>query len=93
MALFGPVVSLRALLLPVRVAITRSLDRQFAAGYAVFVVATPSGKTRGDECMGQLGRINLEALTELLISRTERNETYPRKDCRLFLPLIISAGK
>jgi hypothetical protein len=40
MALFGPVVSLGAVLLLARVALTRSLDRQFATGYAAFVVAS-----------------------------------------------------
>jgi hypothetical protein len=38
--MFGPVVSLGALLLLVRLAITRRIDGAFAAGYAVFVVAT-----------------------------------------------------
>lgn len=40
MGLFGPVVSLGALLLLVRLTITRKVDREFAAGYAAFVVAT-----------------------------------------------------
>ena len=40
MALFGPVVILGAILFLVRLAMTRSLDREFAAGYAVFVVVT-----------------------------------------------------
>jgi len=40
MALFGPVVTLGALLLLVRLAMTRTLDREFAAGYAAFVVVT-----------------------------------------------------
>jgi hypothetical protein len=40
MALFGPVVALGALLLLVRVAMTRSVDREFATGYALLVVVT-----------------------------------------------------
>ncbi len=40
MALFGPVVCLGALLLLVRLVITRRLDREFAAGYVALVVAT-----------------------------------------------------
>jgi hypothetical protein len=40
MALFGPVVSLGALLLLVRLAMTRSVDREFSAGYAALVVVT-----------------------------------------------------
>jgi hypothetical protein len=40
MALFGPVVSLGALLLLVRLAMTRSLDREFGLGYALLVVVT-----------------------------------------------------
>jgi hypothetical protein len=40
MALFGPVVILGALLLLVRLAMTRTLDREFAAGFAAFVVVT-----------------------------------------------------
>jgi hypothetical protein len=39
-ALFGPVVTLGALLLVVRAAMTRSFDRQFAMGLAVFAVVT-----------------------------------------------------
>jgi len=39
-ALFGPVVCLGALLLLVRLAMTRRLDREFAAGYADLVVVT-----------------------------------------------------
>jgi hypothetical protein len=38
--IFGPVVSLGALLLVVRAAMTRSFDRQFAMGLAVFAVVT-----------------------------------------------------
>jgi hypothetical protein len=38
--IFGPVVSLAALLLVVRATMTRSFDRQFAMGLAVFVVVT-----------------------------------------------------
>lgn len=40
MGLFGPVVSLGLLLLVVRAAMTRSFDRQFAMGLAVFAVVT-----------------------------------------------------
>ncbi len=40
MALFGPVVSLGAILLLVRLAMTRSFDREFATGYAVLVLVT-----------------------------------------------------
>lgn len=40
MAIFGPVVCLGALLLVVRAAMTRSFDRPFAMGLAVFVVVT-----------------------------------------------------
>ncbi len=40
MALFGPVVALGAILLLVRVAMTRSVDREFATGYAVLVLVT-----------------------------------------------------
>ena len=40
MALFGPVVALGAILLLVRLAMTRSVDREFAAGYAVLVLVT-----------------------------------------------------
>lgn len=40
MALFGPVVALGAILLLVRLAMTRSLDRDFAAGYAALVLVT-----------------------------------------------------
>ena len=40
MALFGPVVSLGALLLLVRFAMTRRFDREFATGYAALVVVT-----------------------------------------------------
>lgn len=40
MALFGPVVSLGALLLLARLAMTRRVDREFAAAYAAFVVVT-----------------------------------------------------
>jgi 4-amino-4-deoxy-L-arabinose transferase-like glycosyltransferase len=39
-ALFGPVVALGALLLLVRVVMTRTFDRQFAAAYAALIVAT-----------------------------------------------------
>lgn len=39
-ALFGPVVSLGALLLLLRVSMTRSFDRAFAAGFAVLVLVT-----------------------------------------------------
>jgi hypothetical protein len=40
MALFGPVVALGAILLLVRLAMTRSFDRDFATGYAALVLAT-----------------------------------------------------
>ena len=40
MALFGPPVALGALLLLVRLAMTRTVDREFAAGYAALVVVT-----------------------------------------------------
>ena len=40
MAIFGPVVTLGVLLLVVRAAMTRSFDREFAMGLAVFVVVT-----------------------------------------------------
>jgi len=40
MGLFGPVMSLGALLLVVRAAMTRSFDRQFGLGLAVFAVVT-----------------------------------------------------
>jgi asparagine N-glycosylation enzyme membrane subunit Stt3 len=40
MALFGPVVSLGAVLLLVRMAMTRRFDREFAAGLAALVVVT-----------------------------------------------------
>jgi hypothetical protein len=40
MALFGPVVALGAILFLVRLAMTRSLDREFATGYAVLVLVT-----------------------------------------------------
>ena len=40
LALFGPVVCLGALLLLLRFAMTRSLDRELAAGYAAYVVVT-----------------------------------------------------
>ena len=40
MALFGPVVALGAILMLVRLAMTRSLDREFATGYAALVVVT-----------------------------------------------------
>jgi hypothetical protein len=40
MALFGPVISLGALLLLARLAMTRRVDREFAAAYAAFVVVT-----------------------------------------------------
>jgi hypothetical protein len=40
MGIFGPVVTLGALLLVVRAAMTRSFDRPFAMGLAVFVVVT-----------------------------------------------------
>jgi hypothetical protein len=39
-ALFGPVVGLGALLLLVRLIVTRSIDREFIAGYAVLVLVT-----------------------------------------------------
>ena len=40
LALFGPVVSLGALLLLLRFAMTRSVDRELAASYAAYVVVT-----------------------------------------------------
>jgi hypothetical protein len=40
MALFGPVVSLGALLLLVRVGMTRKVEREFAVAYAAFAVVT-----------------------------------------------------
>jgi hypothetical protein len=40
MALFGPVVALGAILFLVRLAMTHSLDREFAAGYAALVLVT-----------------------------------------------------
>jgi len=40
MALFGPVVAVGAILLLVRLAMTRRLDREFAFGYAALVVVT-----------------------------------------------------
>jgi hypothetical protein len=40
MALFGPVVALGALLLLVRLAMTRTIDREFASGYAALVLVT-----------------------------------------------------
>ncbi len=40
MALFGPVVTLGVLLMVVRAAMTRSFDRPFAMGLAVFAVVT-----------------------------------------------------
>jgi hypothetical protein len=40
MALFGPVVALGAILLLVRAVMTRSVDREFATGYAVLVLVT-----------------------------------------------------
>jgi hypothetical protein len=40
MAIFGPVVTLGVLLLVVRAAMTRSFDRQFAMGLAVFAMVT-----------------------------------------------------
>jgi hypothetical protein len=40
MALFGPVVTLGALLLLVRSLMTRRLDREFAFGYAALALAT-----------------------------------------------------
>ncbi len=39
-ALFGPVVALGAILLLVRAVMTRSVDREFATGYAVLVLVT-----------------------------------------------------
>jgi len=39
-ALFGPVIALGALLFLVRLALTRTVDREFAAGFASLVVAT-----------------------------------------------------
>jgi len=38
--IFGPVIALAALLFLVRVALTRTVDREFAAGFAALVVAT-----------------------------------------------------
>jgi len=40
MALFGPVVALGAILLLVRLAMIRAVDREFAMGYAALVVVT-----------------------------------------------------
>ena len=40
MALFGPVVALGAILLLVRLTMTRTFDRDFAAGYAALILVT-----------------------------------------------------